>query len=73
MKIKPIYVTFYERTSMTEKKKFAVECLTEYQAQGVAMDACYLTDIGNVRIRKSGKPKDRQIIKHNNYYKYKWY
>ena len=73
MKTSKIYVTFYMWYSLTEKRKFAVECLTDMQAKDAASDIYSFDGVGNIRFRKCGKPKDRIIIEYKDYYHYEWY
>ena len=72
--MKTIYVTFAVPYLFQYDEKFAVKCENMDDAREVAQDAYSLHGIKNVRIRKCGKPRNREIMSYDNYWKYnKWY
>lgn len=63
------YVTFTKTFVFQEyNRKYAVECSTIDKAYEVAQDACSLSCVKYVRIRKCGKPKGREIIPYYDYF-----
>lgn len=62
------YVTFTETFAFREDRKIAVECSTIDKAYEVAQDACSISGVKYVRIRKCGKPKGREIISYYGYF-----
>ena len=72
--MKKIYVTFAVPHLFQQDEKFAVKCDDMEQAREVGQDAYSLVGIKNVRIRKCGKPRNREIMSYDNYWEYKeWY
>ena len=72
--MKKVYVTFSVPYLFQSDEKFAVECENMDGAIEVARDAFSLHGIKNVRIRKCGKPRNREIMSYDNYWKYNtWY
>lgn len=72
--MKTIYVTFAVSHLFQYDEKFAVKCENMDGARKVARDAFSLHGIKNVRIRKCGKPRNREIMSYDNYWEYgKWY
>ena len=59
-----LYITFTKG-----KEKVAVCCKDMGQATEVGSDACSLAIVKNVRLRKRGKPSNRQILSYNEYWK----
>ena len=69
-----IYVTFAVPHLFQQDEKFAVKCDDMEQAREVGQDAYSLDGIKNVRIRKCGKPRNREIMSYDNYWEYEeWY
>ena len=69
-----IYVTFAVPHLFQEDEKFAVACKDMAQAREVAQDAYSLDGIKNIRFRKCGKPRDRDVMSYDNYWEYEeWY
>jgi hypothetical protein len=68
-----IYVTFAVPHLFQQDEKFAVKCDDMEQAREVGQDAYSLDGIKNVRIRKCGKPRNREIMPYDNYWEHKWY
>jgi len=60
--MKKIYVTFTYPRQFLDVSRIAVECNTIAQAEEVAFDACCIAGIKQVRIRKSTRPFDRDIM-----------
>lgn len=72
--MKTIYVTFAVPHQFQSDEKFAVKCENMDGAIEVAQDAFSLHGIKNVRIRKCGKPRNREIMSYDNYWKYgEWF
>lgn len=72
--MKTIYVTFSVPHLFQEDEKFAVRCESMEQAKEVAQYANSLDGIKNIRLRKCGKPKDRNVMSYDNYWEYEeWY
>ena len=72
--MKKIYVTFTVPRLFQEDEKVAVRCESMEQAREVAQDANSLDGIKNIRLRKCGKPKDRDIMSYDNYWEYgEWF
>jgi hypothetical protein len=72
--MKTIYVTFSVPHLFQEDEKFAVKCESMEQAKEVAQDANSLDGIKNIRLRKCGKPRNREIMSYDNYLEYEeWY
>lgn len=72
--MKTIYVTFTVPRLFQEDEKLAVSCKDMAQALEVAQDANSLDGIKNIRLRKCGKPKDRDIMSYDNYWEYgEWF
>ena len=72
--MKTIYVTFAVPHLFQEDEKFAVKCKDMDDAREVAQDAFSLHGIKNVRIRKCGKPRNREIMSYDNYWEYgEWF
>ena len=72
--MKTIYVTFAVPHLFQENEKFAVKCDGIEQAREVGQDAYSLDGIKNVRIRKCGKPRNREIMSYDNYWEYEeWF
>lgn len=65
-----VYVTFSVSHLFYEDEKFAVKCKNMDDAREVGQDAYSLDGIKNVRIRKCGKPRDREVMSYDNYWKY---
>ena len=69
-----VFVTFTVPHLFQADEKFAVRCENMDDAREVGQDANSLDGIKNVRIRKSGKPRNRLIMSYDNYWEYdKWY
>lgn len=69
-----LYITFTVPHLYSEDERFAVECKDMEQTQEVGSDAYSLDGIINVRLRKSGKPKNRRILTYDEYWKFEnWY
>ena len=69
-----IYVTFAVPHLFQQDEKFAVKCDDMEQAREVGQDAYSLDGIKNVRIRKCGKPRNREIMSYDNYWEYEeWF
>lgn len=63
------YVTFTKTFAFQEyNRKYAVECSTIDKAYEVAQDACSILGVKYIRIRKCGKPKDREIVSYSDYF-----
>ena len=72
--MKTIYVTFAVPHLFQEDEKFGVRCESIEQALEVAKDANSFDGIKNVRLRKCGKPRDRECMSYDNYWEYdEWY
>ena len=72
--MKTIYVTFTVSHLFQQDEKFAVKCDDMEQAREVGQDAFSFDGIKNVRIRKCGKPRGREVLSYNNYWKYgEWF
>ena len=72
--MKTIYVTFAVPHLFQKDEKFAVACKDMEQALEVAQDANSLDGIKNIRLRKCGKPKDREVMSYDNYWEYEeWF
>lgn len=72
--MKTIYVTFTVLHLFHYDEKFAVKCENMDDAIKVARDAFSLHGVKNVRIRKCGKPRNREIMSYDNYWKPgEWY
>ena len=72
--MKTIYVTFAVPHLFQEDEKFAVRCESMEQAKEVSQDANSLDGIKNIRLRKCGKPKDRDVMSYDNYWEYEeWF
>ena len=72
--MKKIYVTFTVPRLFQEDEKVAVRCESMEQAREVAQDANSLDGIKNIRLRKCGKPKDRDVMSYDNYWEYgEWF
>ena len=72
--MKTIYVTFAVPRLFQEDDKFAVRCESMGQAIDVARDANSLVGIKNIRLRKCGKPRGREVMSYDNYWKYgEWF
>ena len=72
--MKKVYVTFSVPHLFQSDEKFAVKCDDMEQAIEVAQDANSLDRIKNIRLRKCGKPKDREVMSYDNYWEYdEWY
>ena len=65
-----VFVTFSVSHLSQTDEKFAVRCKNMDDAREVGQDACSLNRIKNVRIRKCGKPRDREIMSYDNYWEY---
>jgi hypothetical protein len=69
-----VYVTFSVPHLFQSDEKFAVKCENMDKTREVAQDAYSLDGIKNVRIRKCGKPRNREIMSHDNYWEYdEWF
>ena len=69
-----IYVTFAVPHLFQQDEKFAVKCENMDDAREVAQDANSLDGIKNIRLRKCGKPRNREIMSYDNYWEYdEWY
>ncbi len=69
-----IYVTFAVPHLFQEDEKFAVRCESMEKALEVARDANSLDGIKNIRLRKCGKPRDRECMSYDNYWEYgEWF
>lgn len=72
--MKTIYVTFAVPHLFQSDEKFAVKCENMDDARDVAQDAYSLDGIKNVRIRKCGEPRNREIMSYDNYWEYdEWF
>ena len=72
--MKTIYVTFAVPHLFQSDEKFAVKCDDMEQAIEVAQDANSLNGIKNIRLRKCGKPRGREVMSYDNYWEYEeWY
>jgi hypothetical protein len=72
--MKTIYVTFTVLRLFHYDEKFAVKCENMDSAREVAQDAFSLHGVKNVRIRKCGKPRNREIMSYDNYWEYdEWF
>ena len=72
--MKKVYVTFSVPHLFQSDEKFAVKCDDMEQAIEVAQDANSLNGIKNIRLRKCGKPRGREVMSYDNYWEYKeWY
>ena len=72
--MKTIYVTFAVPHLFQSDEKFAVKCENMDDAREVGQDACSLDGIKNVRIRKCGKPRNREVMSYDNYWEYEeWF
>ena len=72
--MKTIYVTFAVPHLFQGDEKFAVACKGMEQAREVAQDAYSLDGIKNIRLRKCGKPRDREVMSYDNYWEYEeWF
>jgi hypothetical protein len=72
--MKKVYVTFQVPHLFQSDEKFAVKCENMDDAREVAQDALSLHGIKNVRIRKCGKPRNREVMSYDNYWEYEeWY
>jgi len=67
--MKKIYVTFAVPHLFQYDEKFAVKCENMDDAIEVARDAFSLHGVKNVRIRKCGKPRNREIMSYDKYWK----
>ena len=65
-----VYVTFTVPHFFYEDEKFAVKCKNMDDAREVGQDAYSLDGIKNVRIRKCGRPRDREVMSYDNYWEY---
>jgi hypothetical protein len=69
-----VYVTFSVPHLFQSDEKFAVKCENMDKTREVAQDAYSLDGIKNVRIRKCGKPRNREIMSYDNYWEYdEWF
>lgn len=69
-----VFVTFSVSHLFQKDKKFAVKCDGMDKAREVAQDAYSLDGIKNVRLRKCGKPRNREYMSYDNYWKYdEWF
>lgn len=69
-----LFVTFSISHLFQSDEKFAVRCKDMEQAEDVGQDACSLAAVKNVRLRKCGKPRNRNIMSYDNYWEYEeWY
>jgi len=72
--MKKVYVTFSVPHLFQSDEKFAVKCDDMEQAREVAQDANSLNGIKNIRLRKCGKPRGREVMSYDNYWEYdEWY
>ena len=72
--MRTIYVTFAVPHLFQSDEKFAVKCEDMDKAREVAQDAYSLDCIKNVRIRKCGEPRNREIMSYDNYWEYdEWF
>ena len=72
--MKKVYVTFSVPHLFQSDEKFAVKCDDMEQAIEVAQDANSLNGIKNIRLRKCGKPRGREVMSYDNYWEYEeWY
>lgn len=72
--MKTIYVTFAVPHLYQDDEKFAVRCENMTQANKVAQDANSLDGIKNIRLRKCGKPRGREVMSYDNYWEYEeWF
>ena len=69
-----VFVTFSVSHLSQKDEKFAVRCDDMDKAREVAQDACSLGCIKNVRLRKCGKPRNREIMSYAIYWEYdEWF
>ena len=69
-----VFVTFSVPHLFQADEKFAVRCKNMDDAREVGQDAYSLDGIKNVRIRKCGKPRNREIMSYDNYWEYdEWF
>ena len=65
-----VYVTFTVSHLYYDDEKFAVKCENMDAAREVGQDAYSLDGVKNVRIRKCGRPCDREVMSYDNYWEY---
>lgn len=65
-----VYVTFTVSHLYYDDEKFAVRCENMDDAREVGQDAYSLDGVKNVRIRKCGRPRDREVMSYDNYWEY---
>lgn len=71
---KDVFVTFSVPHLFQSDEKFAVRCKDMDDAREVGQDAYSLDGIKNVRIRKCGKPRNREVMSYDNYWEYdEWF
>ena len=69
-----VFVTFSVPHLFQKDEKFAVKCEDMDEAREVAQDAYSLDGIKNIRLRKCGKPRDRECMSYDNYWEYdEWF
>lgn len=69
-----VFITFSVRRLYEDDEKFAVCCENMEQAREVGQDAYSLAGVKNVRLRRCGKPRDRECMSYHNYWEYdEWF
>ena len=69
--MKKIYITFNVPMFFAPTKRIAVECDNEDQAREVGQDVYAYDGTKYIRMRKCGKPRNREIVSYEDWWHYK--